>query len=147
MEIELRFKVKNLKFIENKLINQKAKLIKNKKQVDKYFGEINLYKKINYSFLLRIREEGNKVFLTYKGDNFKKAGVWQEYDFLIKDFKKAELMIKDMGFDQVITVKKKRREYSLDNLNVCLDQIEALGKFVEIEYLDKDSDSKKNIII
>ncbi len=143
MEIELRFKVKNLKLIENKLINLKAKFIKNKKQIDKYFGEINLYKKINYSFLLRIRQEGDKVFLTYKGDNFKKAGVWQEYDFLIKDSKKAELMIKDMGFDEVITVNKIRKEYSLNSLNICLDEIEGLGQFIEIEYLSESSNSKK----
>lgn len=143
MEIEVRFKIKNLKLIEKKLISLKAKFIKNKKQVDKYFGEIGLYKKVNYSFLLRIRQEGDKVFLTYKGDNFKKAGVWQEYDFVIKDAKKAELMIRDMGFDEVILVKKTRKEYCLDNLNICLDKINGLGEFVEIEYISSKNESKK----
>ncbi len=143
MEIELRFKVKNLASIEKKLQNLQAKFVKEKKQIDKYFGEISLYKKVNYSFLLRVRIEADKVFLTYKGDNFKKAGVWQEYDFLIEDENKAESMIRDMGFEEVIIVEKYRKEYTLNNLTICLDRIEGLGEFVEIEYLDDKNDSKQ----
>ncbi len=133
MEIEIRAKINNLDNIEQNIIKFGAKLIKEKGQVDKYFGEINLYKKIGYSFLIRVRDEGDKKFMTYKGAKSKKDGVWEEYEFEIDDLKKYIEMFEAMGLEEVIVVKKYRKEYVLDSLTICLDVIDGLGNFIEIE--------------
>ncbi|MBA3047586.1 hypothetical protein KKC83_06805 [Patescibacteria group bacterium] len=41
MEIEIRAKIDNIKNIEQSVIKLGAKLLKQKKQIDKYFGEIS----------------------------------------------------------------------------------------------------------
>ena len=62
MEIEIRAKIKDIKNVERCLVGLGAKLVKQKKQNDKYFGEINLFKKLGYSFLIRVRNEGDRKF-------------------------------------------------------------------------------------
>jgi adenylate cyclase class IV len=62
MEIEIRAKIKDIKNVEQCLVGLGAKLVKQKKQNDKYFGEINLFKKLGYSFLMRVRNEGDRKF-------------------------------------------------------------------------------------
>ncbi|MDP2684835.1 MAG: class IV adenylate cyclase [bacterium] len=143
MEIEIRAKIKNIKNIERCIIGLGAKLVKQKRQIDKYFGEINLFKKLGYSFLMRVRNEGDKKFLTYKGAESKKDGVWEEYEFNIDNEIMAEAMLKAMGLEKIIEVNKNRIEYKIDNLTICLDTIENLGCFVEIESQD-DNDIDKD---
>ena len=149
MEIEIRAKIKNIKNVEQRIIGLGAKLVKQKKQVDKYFGEINLFKKLGYSFLIRVRNEGDKKFLTYKGAKSKKDGAWEEYEFNIDNEIMADAMLKAMGLEKIIEVNKNRIEYKLDNLTICLDVIENLGCFIEIESQDDndiDKDKLKKII-
>lgn len=143
MEIEIRAKIKNIKNIEQCIVGLGAKLVKQKRQIDKYFGEINLFKKLGYSFLMRVRNEGDKKFLTYKGAKLKKDGVWEEYEFKIDNEITAEAMLKAMGLEKIIEVKKNRIEYKLNDLTICLDNIEGLGHFIEIESQD-DNDINKD---
>ncbi len=145
MEVEIRAQIKNRGNVEGKLKKLGAKLIKKTRQIDKYFGEINLYRKIGYSFLMRVRDEGNKKFLAYKGAKLKKDGVWEEYEFEIDDVGKAIKMLKGMGMEEIIVVKKHRKEYALNGFTFCLDNIRGLGSFIEIEYSgDKNFSKKKN---
>jgi len=149
MEIEIRAKIKDIKNVEQCLVGLGAKLVKQKKQNDKYFGEINLFKKLGYSFLIRVRNEGDRKFLTYKGAEAKKDGIWEEYEFNIDDEIMAEAMLKAMGLEKIIEVNKNRIEYKIDNLTICLDAIENLGCFVEIESQDDndiDKDKLKKIM-
>ena len=143
MEIEIRAKVDNLKELEEKIINLGATLVDKKNQIDKYFGEIILFKKLGYSFLMRVRDEGNKKFLTYKSAKSKRDGVWEEYELNIDDEITAETMLKAMGLEKIIEVEKNRIEYKLNGLTICLDTIKDLGNFIEIESLN-DNDLNKD---
>ncbi len=61
----------------------------------------------------------------------------------------AEAMLKAMGLEKIIEVNKNRIEYKIDNLTICLDTIENLGCFVEIESQDDndiDKDKLKKIM-
>jgi len=145
MEIEIRAKIDNIENIEQDIIKLGAKLSKQKKQIDKYFGEINLFKKLGYSFLMRVRNEGDKKILTYKGAESKKDGVWEEYEFNIDSEVTAEAMLKAMGLEKIIEVKKNRIEYKLDNLTICLDAIDGLGYFIEIESQDNNDINKDKL--
>lgn len=145
MEIEIRAKINNINDVEQNIIKLGARLLKETTQVDEYFGEINLYQKVGYSFLMRVRNEGDKKFMTYKGAESKKDGVWEEYEFEIDDAKKTVEMFKAMGLEKVITVKKYRKEYVLDGLTICLDVIDDLGNFIEIESLDDRNINKNSL--
>lgn len=145
MEIEIRAKINNIKDIEQNIIKFGAKLSKQREQIDKYFGEINLFKKLGHSFLMRVRNEGDKKFLTYKGAKSKKDGIWEEYEFNIDDEVAAETMLEAMGLEKIIEVRKNRIEYKLDNLTICLDDIDGLGYFIEIESQDDDDINKDKL--
>ena len=138
MEIEIRARIKNRDIIEQKLINLGAIFVKEKKQEDFYFSEMQLCEKLGYSFLIRIRTEEKKIFLTYKGAKSKKDGVWEEYEFEIKDKNLGVKMLEAMGLEEVIRISKKRREYELNTFSICLDSIRDLGDFVEIESVSDD---------
>ncbi len=143
MEIEIRAKIDNIENIEQNIIQLGAKLLKKVKQIDEYFGEISLYKKIGYSFLMRVRDEGDKKFMTYKSAKSGKDGVWEEYELEIDNSKKSVGMLEAMGLEKIIKLSKYRREYKLDGLIICLDTINDLGNFIEIESL-QDEDIDKN---
>ncbi len=145
MEIEIRAQINNSQDIEKKIIELGAKLLGKKKQIDEYFGEINLYKKLGYSFLMRVRTEGDQKFITYKGAQLKKDGVWEEYELAIDNSEKAIKMFQAMGLERVIVVHKYRKEYRLNDLTICLDHLESLGEFIEIESLQK-KDINKNVL-
>ena len=145
MEIEIRAKINSINDVEKNIIKLGAELIKKTTQVDEYFGEISLYQKIGYSFLMRVRNEGDKKFMTYKGAQSKKDGVWEEYEFKIDEVKKTVEMFKAMGLEEVIVVKKYRKEYVLDGLTICLDAIDDLGNFIEIESLDDKNINKNSL--
>lgn len=135
METEIRAKIINPEKFEHKLLDLGAKFIKTREQLDVYFSEIYLCEKLGYSFLIRIRNDGGKISLTYKGAQLKRDGVWEEYEFEIKDQHSGVEMLKAMGLEEVIQVRKKRREYKLNDFSICLDDIDGLGEFVEIELI------------
>ncbi len=145
MEIEIKAKVNSLKEVEKKLLKLNTKFIKEVKQNDIYFGDINLYKKIGYSFMMRIRKEKNNTYLTYKGSKTKKDGIYEEYEFNIDNKKEGIQMLKAMGLDKIIEVNKERKEYKINNLTICLDNIKELGKYIEIESLDNKDLNKKRL--
>jgi len=133
MEIEMRVKVDNFDGVIKKITQMGAVLVKEQRQIDVYYGETSLYDKLGYSFMLRVRREGVKSFLTYKGAKLKIDGVWEEYETEISDPEAVVEMLVSSGFDKIIEVSKIRKEYKLEKFSICLDKIENLGSFVEIE--------------
>jgi len=145
MEIEIRAEVNNLDSVGKKIIEMGGELKCKKHQIDIYFGEICLFEKIGYSFLIRVRDEGNKKFFTYKGARTKRDGIWEEYEFQIKKTDDAIKMLSEMGMEKIITVNKERKEYSLNDFTICLDSIENLGNFIEIEYVNEKAVGKEKM--
>ena len=145
MEIEIRAKVEDPNKIKDTLSQLGAKLVKNVRQTDRYYGAICLYKKLNYTFLLRVRYQGNKAFLTYKGAKQKKPGIWEEYELPLSQPAEMEKMLKEMGMDLVVEVNKHRLEYTLDEFTICLDSIKGLGTFIEVELQASDRIPSKQV--
>lgn len=143
MEIEIRAAINNLTEIESKILEKGAILFKEKQQEDVYFGEMCLYEKIGYSFMMRVRDEEGNIFLTYKGARTNKDGEWEEYEFPVENKLSAVEMLKSMGLEKIVQISKKRKEYKFGDFSICLDNIEELGNFIEIEYLSSDADEGK----
>lgn len=142
MEIEVRAKIKDPKKMHEKIISIGAFFLGTKSQRDVYYGEISLYKKIGYSFLMRVRNEnGKQFFLTYKGAKCGLDGVWEEYDFAVNSEANAVDMLESMGLEKVVVVSKTREVFRLGDICICLDRIENLGEYVEVEIINNNKDN------
>ncbi|MCX6694673.1 MAG: class IV adenylate cyclase [Candidatus Altiarchaeota archaeon] len=90
---------------------------------------------------LRVRSVGGNYFLTYKGP--KHAGdVKKRMEIEFPVSHKAFDLLKELGFTESLVVKKNRRYYTVEGFEVVLDDVERLGKFIEIESKNKIDDSK-----
>lgn len=56
------------------------------------------------------------------------------------------LFLQKNNFIELIRIKKKRKEYTLNEFNIAVDEIDSLGYFIEIEII-KDNASKEEILL
>jgi len=100
--------------------------------------------------ILRIREEGNKRILTYKGpkmeSEFRKR---PKFEFEIdNDTEKKFLSIYG---DKIKTIKKERTLFELDGIVFSIDKVKKieagkesnLGTYIEIRSMGKEADEEK----
>ncbi len=152
-EIEYKFKTNNISFEQLiEIFNKKTKLDKTqiKIQEDKVFllkeqigKPIVAGSKIARIRALKVKDE-IKHILTLKIQTEVKL-VSDEYEFEINNLEAAESFLKALDFVQNVEVSKKRLEFKTDNYNVCIDQVEKLGVFIELEVLTKDSIDQNDI--
>ena len=99
---------------------------------DEYFFNPNLLKDIDFSsFAVRLRKKNQKTMLQLKGvrDEFFEMSTEispETAGFLSK-------MFAQIGLKKIATVKKTRETFEQDGLKITADQVEGLGKFIEIE--------------
>lgn len=91
----------------------------------------------NRTWIARIRSKNGRYFLTFK--SFKKFGndVWDEVNINVS-YKKA-VQLNDFflsnGFFIDVEIKKIRKTYKIDNMEINFDYIENLGTFIEAEIM------------
>jgi len=106
---------------------------------------------------LRIRTEGERSFITYKGPKVDQTTKTRlEIDLPLDssdaDGKKMEKLLKAIGFSSVATVHKTRRSFSIEysgkKVKGALDLVDKLGAFVELELMadEAELDEAKRII-
>ncbi|HPV43369.1 MAG TPA: class IV adenylate cyclase [Spirochaetota bacterium] len=88
---------------------------------------------------LRLRQIGKDVILTYKGP---KLGTGtktrREVEVSAGDFEKTLEILKLLGFIPSGTVEKERDIYRLGDIEICIDRVEGVGNFVELELKGTD---------
>ena len=88
---------------------------------------------------LRIRREQHDneavhCCLTYKGTNNSRIGQSRrELETRVEDEHKMRRILLALGFRSAAEVKKRRKEYKKEDLTVCLDELDGLGSYVELE--------------
>jgi len=137
-ELELRAKIINKKQLINKLNLLGVKFICTKTQIDTYFGSIELYKKLDYTFLLRLRDSDKKL-LTYK-QSTNSNGIYVEHETQVENLTIYQKIFESMGFDHVITVNKKRETYKYNDISINIDTFKKFGTFVEFELISESQD-------
>lgn len=140
-EIELKFKVDNLDKIINYLESINCKLSTTIVQNDSIFVEnLNNTESTEGSVWLRIRKTNDKIELNYKKQSAKKMES-EEIEFEVNSYEKANDFLKALGFKQWVEVNKKRRYTKYKDCNICIDQVERLGDFIELELLVESKDN------
>ena len=89
--------------------------------------------------VVRLRREGRRVVLTYKGPKLPHdLKVREEVEVEVSDFDRARAILERLGLREVGVVRKVREEYELGSVKVSLDVVEGLGSFIEVEAVGDD---------
>ena len=160
IEVEIKVKISDPHLIRKKFDNNGVyKLSLNHE--DMYFNMpkgLRDFKQTDEALRLRtsIKYDSNNkyniqdidYFITYKGKKIDKlTKTREEIDIKIEDIEKMKELLKLLGFQEVLTIKKERElflfQYKNYKIEALIDFLPALGQhFVEVEYL---SDSKEEI--
>ena len=97
---------------------------------------------------LRIRREQRNdgtshCCITYKGANDSLIGQSRrELETRVEDEHKMRQILLALGFRSAAEVKKRRKEYKKEDLTVCLDELDGLGNYIELEVVLPETESK-----
>jgi adenylate cyclase class 2 len=139
LEVELKFVGVEPARLEQQLVDRGAQLGGTLSQADEYFAHPGR----NFADTdeaLRIRSEGERRVLTYKGPKLPGAvKIREEIEVDVGSDQAAGLkrILDQLGFRSVAVVAKTRRSWQLTyagrDLKVEIDDVQQLGSFVEIE--------------
>ena len=156
LEVEQKFRVDDSKAIAERLASLGAKLGEAELQIDRYFNHpARDFARTDEA--LRIRQVGQKNYLTYKGpklDSTTKTRREIEVPIASADVAAeqfAELLVA-LAFRPVAEVRKQRRKSTVEHagytIEVVFDEVERLGQYVELEVVVESSkmDAAKDAI-
>lgn len=143
MEVEVRAKVNDLQEMKKGLEAMGASFGKEKKQVDYIFRRKGDEKKEQKpgDFILRIRDSEKKTLALKALTDV--MGAWEEYELGIDNAEEMRKIVERMGFFNSLIMVKKRIPGKLDDFSVCLDDVDGLGTYIEIELKSDDKKSAK----
>ncbi|MBU6996376.1 MAG: class IV adenylate cyclase [Theionarchaea archaeon] len=133
LEIEVKSRACTLEEVEERLLAMGGAFVDEVIQKDTYFNHpCKNFETTDEA--VRIRVSNDRSYLTYKGKKVDpESKTRDEIEILIEDSEKGKEILKSLGFIEVAIVAKTRRVYSLDEFSVCLDTVDKLGTFVEVE--------------
>ncbi len=141
-EIELKFSVADLDSFLLKLNELGCNISEVLEQKDTVYVENKeKVESVEGSLWLRVRQENDKVELNLKKQGKKKSESL-EFEFEVADYDKANCFLATLGYKEWVRVHKRRRYSTYLNANICIDEVERLGNFVEIEFLVDENDTK-----
>jgi adenylate cyclase class 2 len=86
---------------------------------------------------IRIRDEGDKITLTYKQLNDRSLHGMQEVELVVDDFDKAEAFLRTLGVEAYNFQETKRESWTLDDVEIDLDEWPWIDPFAEVEGPDE----------
>lgn len=89
--------------------------------------------------VVRIRRQGDTAEFNLKKQMTSGELDNLEYETEINNPDDMHKILLELGYVPQVEVKKVRRKCKLENYEVCLDEVEELGSFVEIEELAPDN--------
>lgn len=137
LEIEAKIAVPSLRPVSNRLKRIGAQFLKRVRETDTYLKD-KKGRLLKRGCGLRLRQqtgpEGRMAYVTFKGPKQKTQYKTRfESETQISDFKAALRIFRELGFQTAIVVQKTRWIWKLGHCLICLDDLPALGYFVEVE--------------
>lgn len=129
-EIQIKLPINNLGKIRKKLEDLKIEKSETKWQQDTYF-EAPGWKLPKTDELMRIRQEGEKYILAYKGPSRgKEIRTKPKIEFQIDPDLKD--VLEKIGYKKALQINKQREKYLFEKIEIVLDKVENLGEFMEL---------------
>lgn len=152
IEVEIKLPIKERSSIESKL--QKLEFLMGDlvEESDTYFNskERDIRER---GEAFRIRRIENKTtgavssVITFKGQKTDAVSMTRkELETGVEDPDICEEIFLSVGLEPVHPVVKLRKYYHRDRMTACLDQVEGLGDFLELEILVTDEDEKEEAL-
>ncbi len=138
LEIEAKIKVDNLDLIVHRLVQAGATPVSTVWEEDIYFDTASSTL-LNNDCGLRLRKritkgKGEQFILAFKGPRQDSAFKSRsEIETTLSSHQAMVLILEQLGCHRSLRVEKKRRIWQLDTCEICLDDVQELGQFVEIE--------------
>ena len=149
IEVEIKVRIPSCELIEAKLIQLGFKKSHTLQEVDYYYNGVDRdFRKSHEALRLRLTEslDGSAIVadrpgepsvqLTYKGpklDNVSMSRV--EHQVNLDDFETMQSILSSLGYKPVMPVMKLRREYFSEEMTACVDTVDNLGDFLELEII------------
>lgn len=139
MEIEAKFFVKDILFIEKRLQSLGATCTQSRVLETNLRFDLPDRSLARDQRVLRLRQDHHAT-MTYKGpaQPGQNVSVRQEIEFEVSDFQAARHFLEALGYETAIIYEKYRSTYQLDVVEVALDEM-PYGTFIEIEGPDDAS--------
>ena len=136
IEKEAKFYIRDLKKIERQIkdlggVVIQSRVFESNLRFDTHDRELSASYQV-----LRLRHD-TRARLTYKGpaDPNSEVSARLEYEMEISDLATGRRILEALGYEIVTIYEKYRASYSLDNVEISLDEM-PFGKFMEIEGAD-----------
>lgn len=145
-EIEVKARVRNPQQLFDNLKAQKITLSEKIIQNDETFVDDNFgdYAKLQTGKnILRIRKSNEKYIFTLKQPQKNELDcIEKETDITDpEEFKDALIL---MGYKPIVKINKVRRKAKYYDYEICVDEVEGLGTYIEVEKItDENDDSEK----
>ena len=149
IEIEVKLRIKDVAVLEKKLLEQGYKLIETLRETDTYFdGGINGIKKNGQA--LRVRRTVNCVTgkeqsaITFKGEKIDAVSMARlELETVVESGEAAERILCALGFYPVQPIVVKIRKILRNgDICACLDDVQGLGTFLELEIMAESEEAR-----
>lgn len=148
MEIEVKARLKDKAGVMKKLTEFGCAFSKPKTQDDtvwsKKVGTLKMFLSNEAFFRIRI-QNGSKIILTAKKPKAKTGHaslVKHEYEVVVDSAEEARGILRLMGLAEAVRVIKARRTANYKEYEICIDEIENLGDFIEIEKFGEEKSAK-----
>lgn len=108
------------------------------------------FSKTDEALRIRIRRFNGhfEAFLTYKGPKMDSVSkTRKEIEVPIEDPDKHAMILEALGFREVMTVEKVREKFYVEKgITITLDDVEGLGKFIEIEAMTESREKVPELV-
>ncbi len=152
IEVEVKLPLYRRSLTEKALIGLGFKAGDLIRESDIYFNS-DFHDFIQSDEALRVRTSENlskrtsRIYLTYKGRKVDNISMTrEELETELADGDTAVRILKALGYQSMFHVNKLRQLYHGDNLTACVDQVEDLGSFLELEVIVKDESQREEAL-
>lgn len=139
VEVERKFALLDKNRLHEVLRARRACYVSQSRQVDEYFNapDRDFLADDPVSEWLRLRTEDSVASLNYKHWLPEGADVkthCDEFESQVADPTAVRLLLSALGYTPLVVVDKRRETWTLGSVLVAIDDVAALGAFVEFEY-------------
>lgn len=146
-EVEVKARIKDLEALEAQLKRLSITLGQPVLQDDAiYFDgdkDFNDYQNCNF---VRIRRTDNGAYLTLKRSIEDELDSL-EHETIVENPEESEKIVKELGLKFGVRVIKHRRQFKMGDITGCIDAVEGLGDFIELEKLVGDDQNLDDVRI
>ena len=103
-------------------------------QIDRTYETQIPYDSPNWN-IFRLRKQADKLILTMKHTASERSRDNYEYEMIVENEEEIIKILERLGYEFGVEVHKKRRIAKYNGMELCLDEIDRLGNFVEAEKL------------